>query len=125
MKFNKKVKVLIVDDSIVYRRFLSKAISADPGIEVVATAKDPYDARDKIIEYGPDVMTLDLEMPKMNGIEFLQKLMPQYPLPVVVISSMSKSIFDALNAGAVDFITKADMRTAHNYRLALVTGKIA
>jgi two-component system chemotaxis response regulator CheB len=114
MKFNKKVKVLIVDDSIVYRRFLSKAISADPGIEVVATAKDPYDARDKIIEYGPDVMTLDLEMPKMNGIEFLQKLMPQYPLPVVVISSMSKSIFDALNAGAVDFITKADMRTGKN-----------
>ncbi len=129
MKINKKVKVLIVDDSIVYRKFLSKAISADPGIEVVATAKDPYDARDKIIKYEPDVVTLDLEMPRMNGIEFLQKLMPQYPLPVIVVSSMSKSIFDALNAGAVDFITKADIKTgksieSHIYEL-IIKVKIA
>ena len=109
MKIKKKIKVLIVDDSIVYRELLSKGISADPSIEVVATATNPYDARDKIIEYEPDVMTLDVEMPRMSGIEFLQKLMPQYPLPVIVISSVSESIFDALNAGAVDFVTKPDM----------------
>jgi two-component system chemotaxis response regulator CheB len=110
MKVNKKIRVLIVDDSIVYRKFISKRISVDPGIEVVATATDPYDARDKIIEYKPDVMTLDLEMPRMNGIEFLHKLMPQYPIPVVVVSSMNKSVFDALDAGAVDFVAKADIK---------------
>lgn len=110
MKIKRKIKVLVVDDSIVYRELLSKGISADSNIDVVATATDPYDARDKIIEYGPDVMTLDVEMPRMSGIEFLQKLMPQYPLPVIVISSVSESIFDALNAGAVDFVAKPDMK---------------
>ena len=114
MKLMKKIKVLVVDDSIVYRQFLSRGISADPGIEVVATATDPYDARDKIIEYEPGVMTLDVEMPRMNGIEFLQKLMRQYPLPVIVISSVSESVFDALNAGAVDFIAKPDMKAGKN-----------
>ncbi len=109
MSIKKKIKVLVVDDSMVYRELLSKGISADPGIEVVATAIDPYDARDKIIEHEPDVMTLDVEMPRMSGIEFLQKLMPQYPLPVIVISSVSERIFDALNAGAVDFVAKPDM----------------
>lgn len=110
MKIMKKIKVLVVDDSIVYREFLSKGISDDPAIEVVATATDPYDARDKIIEYEPDVMTLDVEMPRMNGIEFLRKLMPQYPMPVIVISSVSENIFDALNAGAVDFVAKPDLK---------------
>lgn len=111
----KKIKVLVVDDSIVYREFLSRGISTDPGIEVVATAKDPYDARDKIIEYKPDVMTLDVEMPRMNGIEFLRKLMPQYPLPTIVISSVSNSVFDALNAGAVDFVAKPDMKAGKSF----------
>ncbi|MDP4094264.1 MAG: chemotaxis response regulator protein-glutamate methylesterase [Bacillota bacterium] len=106
----KKIKVLVVDDSILYREFISKAISADPGIEVVATATDPYDARDKIVKYQPDVMTLDVEMPKMNGIEFLRKLMPQYPLPVIVISALNENVFDALNAGAVEFVAKPDMK---------------
>ena len=106
----KKIKVLIVDDSIFYREFLSRGISADPGIEVVAVAADPYDARDKIVEYEPDVLTLDVEMPRMNGIEFLRRLMPQYPLPVIVISSASESVFDALAAGAVDFVAKPDMK---------------
>lgn len=106
----RKIKVLIVDDSIVYREFLSRGISTDLNIEVVATAMDPYDARDKIIKCNPDVMILDVEMPKMNGIEFLKKLMPQYPLPVVVISSSGKNVFDALDAGAIDFIEKLDMK---------------
>jgi len=111
----KKIRVLVVDDSFVYREFLSRGISTDPGIEVVASAVDPYDARDKIIEYEPDVMTLDIEMPRMDGIEFLRKLMPQYPLPTIVISSVTNRVFDALNAGAVDFVAKPDMRNGRNF----------
>lgn len=100
------IRVLIVEDSMVFRELLVQNLNKDPAIEVVATAKDPFEARDAIIEYKPDVMTLDIELPKMSGIEFLQKLMPQYPLPVVVISALSDKVFDALNAGAVDFVAK-------------------
>ena len=73
---------------------------------MVGTARDPFEARDAILALKPDVMTLDIELPRMNGIEFLRKLMPQYPLPVVVISSLSDKVFDAMNAGAVDFVAK-------------------
>ncbi len=102
----RKIRVLVVEDSLLFRELLVKNLNADPGIEVVATARDPFDARDAIIKYKPDVMTLDIELPRMDGIEFLQKLMPQYPLPVVVISSLSDRVFDAMNAGAVDFVAK-------------------
>ena len=100
------IRVLIVEDSIVFRELLVQNLSRDPAIQVVATAKDPFEARDAILEHKPDVMTLDVELPRMSGIEFLRKLMPQYPLPVVVISSLSDKVFDALNAGAVDFVAK-------------------
>lgn len=100
------IRVLIVEDSLVFRELLVQNLNRDPAIEVVATARDPFEARDAILEYRPDVMTLDVELPRMNGIEFLQKLMPQYPLPVVVISALSDKVFDALNAGAVDFVAK-------------------
>lgn len=103
---NRKIRVLVVDDSMLFREVIKTGLNKDTAIEVVATASDPYMARDKIIEFEPDVMTLDIEMPKMNGIEFLKKLMPQYPIPVVVVSSANKNVFDALNSGAVDFITK-------------------
>ena len=102
----RQIRVLVVEDSLVFRELLVQALNSDPAITVVATARDAYEARDAIIEYRPDVMTLDIELPKMSGIEFLQKLMPQYPLPVVVISSLSDKVFDALNAGAVDFAAK-------------------
>lgn len=102
----RKVRVLIVDDSLLFRETLSRGLSGDAGIEVVATASDPFEARDKIIEFEPDVMTLDVEMPKMNGIEFLRRLMPQYPIPTIVVSAVNKNVFDALNAGAVDFVVK-------------------
>lgn len=111
MKTKKRIRVLVVDDSIVFREVLSRGISSDPNIEVVATANDPFDARDKIIEFEPDVMTCDVEMPKMNGIEFIRRLMPQYPLPVVVVSTVSEAVFDAMNAGAVDFVTKPDVHS--------------
>lgn len=100
------IRVLVVEDSIVFRELLVQNLNKDPAIEVVATAKDPFEARDKILLHKPDVMTLDVELPRMNGIEFLRKLMPQYPLPVVVISSLSDKVFDAMHAGAVDFVAK-------------------
>lgn len=100
------IKVLVVEDSMVFRELLVQNLNRAPAIQVVATARDPYEARDAIIAHKPDVMTLDVELPRMNGIEFLRKLMPQYPLPVVVISSLSDKVFDALNAGAVDFVAK-------------------
>ncbi len=100
------IKVLIVEDSIVFRELLVQNLSRDPAIQVVGTARDPFEARDAILAKKPDVMTLDVELPRMSGIEFLRKLMPQYPLPVVVISSLSDKVFDALNAGAVDFVAK-------------------
>ena len=100
------IKVLIVEDSIVFRELLVQNLSRDPAIQVEGTARDPFEARDAILEKKPDVMTLDVELPRMSGIEFLRKLMPQYPLPVVVISSLSDKVFDALNAGAVDFVAK-------------------
>ncbi len=109
MNISKKIKVLIVDDSLVFREVISKGLLLDHRIQIVATASDPFIARDKIIEFEPDVMVLDVELPRMNGIEFLRRLMPQYPIPVVVISSANKNIFDALNAGAVDFVMKPDM----------------
>lgn len=96
----------MVEDSLVFRELLVRGLSEDPAITIVAVANDPFEARDAIIKYHPDVMTLDVELPKMNGIEFLRKLMPQYPLPVVVISSLSDKVFDAMNAGAVDFVAK-------------------
>jgi two-component system chemotaxis response regulator CheB len=110
MIINRKIKVLVVDDSLLFRETLARGIANDQGIEVVGTACDPFMARDKILELQPDVVTLDVEMPKMNGIEFLKKLMPQYPIPVVVVSAISGNVFDALNAGAVDFVTKPDVQ---------------
>lgn len=112
MRVIRKVRVLVVDDSIVFRETMARGIAEDFCIEVVGTATDPFMARDKILELEPDVLTLDVEMPKMNGIEFLRKLMPQYPLPVVVVSAVSSNVFDALNAGAVDFVTKPEVRNA-------------
>nr|WP_276020568.1 chemotaxis response regulator protein-glutamate methylesterase [Acetivibrio straminisolvens] len=111
----KKIRVLVVDDSLLFREKISKGIAQDSAIEVVATASDPYEARDKIIEFKPDVMTLDVEMPRMNGIEFLRRLMPQYPIPVVVVSAVSNNVFDALNAGAVDFVTKPDLSSQRGF----------
>ena len=102
----RQIKVLVVEDSLVFRELLVKNLNKDPAIQVVATARDPFEARDAIVEHKPDVMTLDIELPRMSGIEFLRKLMPQYPLPVVVISSLSDKVFDALNAGAVEFVAK-------------------
>lgn len=106
----KKIKVLVIDDSAMAREIISKGLSQDQDIEVVGTAMDVYVARDKIVFKKPDVLTLDIEMPKMDGVEFLKRLMPQYPIPVIIVSSISsqgaKATLEALEHGAVDYILK-------------------
>lgn len=107
---SRKTRVLIVDDSAVVRSVLSQGLESDPDIEVVGTAPDPYIARDKIVELQPDVITLDIEMPRMDGITFLRKLMQFKPMPVVILSSLteagSDTAMEALEAGAVDVVCK-------------------
>lgn len=104
------VRVLVVDDSAVVRRVLSDELARDPGIEIVGTAPDPYVARDKIVQLRPDVVTLDIEMPRMDGITFLRKLMQYHPLPVIIVSSLtpagSRLALDALEAGAIEVVAK-------------------
>jgi two-component system, chemotaxis family, protein-glutamate methylesterase/glutaminase len=104
------IKVLIVDDSAIVRQILSRELSKAPDIEVVATAPDPFIARSKIIQYKPDVMTLDIEMPRMDGLTFLRKVMKHYPIPTIIVSSLtpkgSAMALDALRAGAIDVISK-------------------
>ena len=100
------IRVLVVDDSLMFRKLLVQGLNSDPNIEVVADVEDAYAARDAILKFKPDVMTLDVELPRMNGIDFLRRLMPQYPLPVVMISALNNKVFDALEAGAVDFVNK-------------------
>ncbi len=105
-----RIKVLVVDDSAVVRQVLIKALSGSPDIEVVGTAPDPYVARDLIVKLKPDVLTLDIEMPRMDGLSFLAKLMQHRPMPVVVISSLSpegsEEAMRALELGAVDVLCK-------------------
>src|SRR3974390_72442 len=105
-----RIKVLIVDDSALVRQLLSEILAADPALEVVGTAQDAYMAREKIKRFNPDVLTLDVEMPKMDGIQFLRNLMRLRPMPVVMCSSLTEKgadvTLDALALGAVDFVTK-------------------
>ena len=104
------VRVLIVDDSLLMRTVLTKFLGDDPGIEVVGAARDPYEARDMIKQLHPDVMTLDIEMPRMNGLAFLEKVMKLRPMPVVMVSTLTEKGADAtlhaLELGAVDFVAK-------------------
>ena len=105
---DRKIKVLIVDDSAIVRKLLAEALATEADIEVVGTAPDPFVARDKILSLRPDVLTLDIEMPRMDGITFLKKLMRFHPMPVIVISSLgqasSKIALEALQCGAVDVL---------------------
>lgn len=103
---SRPIRVLVVEDSRFFQELLVTGINRDPGMEVVAVATDPYEARDAIIQYRPDVMTLDVELPRMNGIEFVRRLLPQYAMPIVMVSSLNSTVFEALDAGAVDFVNK-------------------
>ena len=106
----KRIRVLVVDDSALVRELLTAGLAKDPEIEVVGSAANPFIARDKIVELRPDVLTLDVEMPRMDGVDFLRRLMPQYPIPVIMVSALTQRgaqiTLEALEAGAIDFVTK-------------------
>ncbi|TAE23441.1 MAG: chemotaxis response regulator protein-glutamate methylesterase [Candidatus Kapaibacterium sp.] len=111
-----RIRVLIVDDSPIVRELLERGLAVDPALEVVGTAADALEARDKIVTLRPHVLTLDVEMPRINGVEFLRRLMPQYPIPVVMVSSLTHAgqqiTLQALEYGAVDFIAKPNANAA-------------
>ncbi len=111
----KKIKVMVVDDSAIVRQTLTDLLNSDNEIEVIASAADPYIAAEKLRDFIPDVITLDIEMPKMDGLTFLRKLMEQHPIPVVICSSLaaegSETALKALELGAIDIITKPKLGT--------------
>jgi two-component system chemotaxis response regulator CheB len=124
----RRVRVLVIDDSALIRQLMTELLSADPGIEVVGAAADPFIAREKIKQLNPDVLTLDVEMPRMDGLTFLQNLMRLRPMPVVMVSSLTEAgatvTLDALALGAVDFVTKPGIDVARGlaeYATALQT----
>ena len=113
MSAKNNIRVLIVDDSALTRKILREILSSDAEIKVVGTASDPYIARTKIKQLNPDVLTLDIEMPKMNGIDFLKNLMRLRPMPVVMVSTLTQKgadlALEALGLGAVDYVGKPDV----------------
>jgi len=119
---DKKIRVLVVDDSAVMRQLLTEILGSDPGIQVVGTAPDPYIAREKIKLLNPDVLTLDVEMPRMDGLAFLRNLMRLRPMPVVMCSSLTQQganvALDALSLGAVDFVAKPAIDVVHGIKEA-------
>ncbi|CBE68879.1 MAG: chemotaxis response regulator protein-glutamate methylesterase [Candidatus Methylomirabilis oxygeniifera] len=127
---NNKIRVLIVDDSALMRKMLTVLLGRDPQIEVIGAAADPFFARDKIKALNPDVLTLDVEMPRMDGLTFLEKLMRGHPMPVVMVSSLTEAgcetTLRALELGAVDFITKpqVDLREHMDEIAEEIIGKV-
>ena len=125
-----RVRVLIVDDSVLVRSILSRGLGADPGIEVVGAARDPYEARDLLVKLRPDVMTLDVELPRMDGVTFLRRFMAVLPTPTVVLSSLttagSSLAVQALAAGAVEVVAKpaANVASALDDMMARLTAVV-
>ena len=111
---NKKIRVLVVDDSMLFRKLLIDNLPQAPNIEVIGYAVDAFDAQKKIMQLKPDVVTCDVEMPRMSGIDFVKQLLPKYPVPIILVSFLNLSVFDALKAGAVDFVRKPDMSQTNN-----------
>jgi len=118
MTVSRRIRVLVVDDSALVRKLLTDLLSSDPEIEVVGTAQDPLVARERIKQLNPDVLTLDVEMPRMDGVTFLRNLMRLRPMPVVMVSTLTEKgaeiTLDALRYGAVDFITKPKVDITHS-----------
>ncbi len=128
MPAEKKIKVLVVDDSAIVRRLLTDQLGKDSGIEVVGTAIDPYVARDKILELNPDVVTLDIEMPRMDGLTFLKILMKHHPMPIIIFSSLTQAgsgyAMQALQFGAVDVLGKPDGSSSVGHMGAQLVEKV-
>lgn len=118
------IRVLVVDDSAVVRRVIVTGLADYPGIDVVGYAINAMDAQSKIARLSPDVVTMDVEMPGMNGIEFLKQFLPEHPIPVILVSSLNLRIFDALEAGAVDFVRKPDDVENNEHFLRALAQKI-
>ena len=121
---NKPIRVMVVDDSMVARSMLIRGLNAHPRLEVVGYAINTLDAKNKIPQYKPDVITMDVEMPGQNGIEFLKQYLPTHPIPVILVSSLNLKVFDALAAGAVDFVRKPDGTVNENTFLAGLAQKV-
>lgn len=109
-----KVKVLVVDDSLFFRNIIQKLLENHKNIEVIAVCNDAIEAEKKLKEITPDVITCDVEMPVVGGIEFVKKIMSQNPIPILLVSAVSISIFDALHSGAVDFVKKPNIRNTND-----------
>ena len=124
MAIGKKIRVLVVDDSIVARTLIINGLNAKHNLEVIGFAINALDAKNKIRQLRPDVMTLDVQMPGMTGLEFLKTLLPEYPLPVVLVSSLNLGVFDALHAGAVDFVRKPDRDVSNALFLETLSQKV-
>ena len=122
---NKTIRVLVVDDSVLARTMITQGLAKSPRIEIVGTAFNAVDALAKVAQVKPDVITSDIEMPGMNGMEFLKKLLPKYPLPVILVSSLNLRVFDALSAGAVDFVRKPEPGQNEAFIAALTQKVIA
>ena len=120
----KKIRVMVVDDSMLARSLIIKGLSAHPRIEVVGYAINTLDARNKIPQYKPDVITMDVEMPGQSGIDFLKQYLPTHPIPVILVSSLNLKVFDALAVGAVDFVRKPDGTVSENAFLAGLAQKV-
>lgn len=125
MGFNtKKIRVMIVDDSMLARRIIQNGLSRYPNIEVVGEAFNAMDARKKLPILNPDVMTLDVEMPGMNGIDFVKEILPIHPIPIILVSSLNLRVFDAMAVGAVDFVRKPDGTERNDRFIEALANKI-
>jgi len=122
---NKKIRVMVVDDSALARTMITQGLSQNNRIEIVGTAFNVQDAMVKVGKLNPDVITSDVEMPGMSGIDFIKILLPKYPLPVILVSSLDLRVFDALSAGAVDFVRKPEPGKNDAFIRSLTTKVIA
>lgn len=121
---NRKIRVLVVDDSMLARKVITDGLSDYPNIEIVGNAINAMDAKNKVVRLDPDVMTCDVQMPGMSGLDFLKELLPKHPLPVVLVSSLNLGVFDALHVGAVDFVRKPDNAHGNDTFVASLAQKI-
>ena len=124
MELGKKIRVLVVDDSALARNLIIQGLSAHPRIEIVGYAINTLDAKQKIPRLKPDVVTMDVEMPGQSGIDFLKEYLPNNPVPVILCSSLNLKVFDALNAGAVDFVRKPDVQESKEVFITNLTQKV-
>ena len=120
----KTIRVLVVDDSLLARKVIIDGLSRQPDIEIAGYAINAIDAKNKAVQLKPDVMTLDVNMPGMSGMDFLKKFLPEYPLPVVLVSSLNIGVFDAMHAGAVDFVRKPDAQQSNEMFINSLAQKV-